>query len=128
MAETSESRGYFDRDRGIAALWFGFLAGPAAWYLHLNISYSLVRLVCLHGHGWLLHLTTLAMLALAGAGVWVAWRSWDRIGEPEVTSGPGTLGRTRFMALGGIALSGFFLLIILLAWLPDFFLHPCTEL
>lgn len=128
MAQTHESPTYFDRGRGIAVLWFGLLAGPAAWFLHLNISYSLVRFICFHGHGWLLHLTTGAALVLAAAGAWVAWRSWNLIGAPEVTNGPGTLGRTRFMALGGLMLSGFFLTIILLAWIPDFLLHPCAEL
>lgn len=128
MAETRNAPAYFDRGRGILALWFGLLAGPAAWYLHLNVSYGLVRLICLHGNSWLLHLTTLAMVALAAAGAWVAWGNWRRIGEPEITTGPGTLGRTRFMALGGLMMSGFFLAIILLAWIPDFLLDPCAEL
>lgn len=128
MADSSEPRVYFDEGRGLVELWFGFLAGPAAWFLHLNISYSLVRYICFSGAGWLLHLTTLATLLLAAAGMWVAWRSWKRIGEPDVTSGPGTLGRTRFMALGGLMLSGFFTAIVLLAWIPDFLLHPCMEL
>lgn len=110
------------------ALWLGVLAGPAAWFLHLNISYSLVRLVCSSGHGWLLHLTTIATLLLAAAGLWVAWRSWNRVAQPEVTKRPAMLERTRFIALAGIGLSGFFLLVILLAWIPEFLLHPCSEL
>ncbi len=128
MAESRDAPAYFDRREGIVTLWFGFLAGPAAWFLHLNISYSLVRLICVRGGFWLLHLTTLVTLVLAAAGVWVAWRSWQRLGEPEVTKGSGTLGRSRFMALGGITLSGFFLLTILVAWIPDFLLDPCAEL
>lgn len=119
---------HFDRGRGIAALWFGMLAGPAAWFLHLNVSYALVRYICLNGGRWLLHLTTGVTLVLAAAGVWVAWRSWKRMGEPAVTRGPGTLGRSRFMALGGLGLSAFFLAIILLGWLPGLVLDPCAEL
>lgn len=119
---------HFDSPGGLAALWFGLLAGPAAWFVHLNVSYSLVRLICRGGEGWLLHLTTLATLVLAGAGVWMAWSTWRRIGEPAVTSGGGTAGRTRFMALSGIALSGFFFGVILLASIPGFVLHPCAEL
>lgn len=127
MAPRGDALEYFRSGSGTVALWFGLLAGPAAWFLHLNVSYSLVRFICFHGHGWLLHLTTLATLVLAGLGMWVAWRSWKRIGEPDVTTGPGTLGRTRFMALGGMMLSGFFLGIILLAWIPDLLLHPCAD-
>lgn len=126
MAEPEEAAMYFDEPAGIGELWFGLLAGPAAWLVHLNVSYALVRYVCASGSGWLLHLGTLAMLALAAAGVLVALRSWRRIDEPTVTGGAGTLGRTRFMALGGMALSGFFLLVILLAWLPDLILSPCV--
>lgn len=128
MAESPDALAYFDRGSGILALWFGLLAGPAAWFLHLLVSYSLVRYICSSGAGWLLHLTTVGALLLAAAGLWVAWRSWTRIGEPEVTTGPATLGRTRFMALGGLMLNGFFLAIIVLAWVPDFLLHPCAEL
>lgn len=125
---TADAQAFFDSDRGLLALWFGLLAGPAAWFLHLNISYSLVRLVCSSGQSWLLHFTTLATVLLAAAGIWVAWGSWKRVGQPGVTKGAGTLGRSRFLALSGIGLSGFFLLIILLAWIPDFLLHPCVEL
>lgn len=119
------SERYFERGAGIAALWFGLLAAPAAWLLHLLISYSLVRLICDTGELWLLHATTIATLSLAAAGVWTAWRSWRRVGEPQDARGSGTLGRSRFLALAGLALSGFFLVVIAMAWLPDFFLSPC---
>lgn len=128
MSGSSDALAYFEGRRGIVALWFGFLAGPAAWFLHLNVSYSVIRYICSSGAMWLLHLASLFTLVLAAAGVWVAWRSWQRIGEPDETSGAGTLGRTRFLALGGIGMSAFFLAIILMAWIPDFLLHPCMEL
>lgn len=123
--ELAEAEGYFSHRRGIAALWFGMLAGPAAWFLHLVISYSLVRLICQTGDSWLLHLTTFATLLLAAAGVLVAWRNVRRVGHLRATAADGTMGRSRFMAVSGIALSGFFLIVVLLAWLPDFFLSPC---
>ena len=117
---------FFDTRRGIAVLWFGFVGGPLAWYLHLNISYALVRLICATGDTLLLHLTTLATLALAVAALVVAWLSWRRLRQPEVTTGSGTLGRSRFLAVGGIALSGFFALILIAAWIPDFLIDPCA--
>lgn len=116
---------YFESRRGIAALWFGMFAGPASWYIHLNASYALVRKICETGDVWLLHLTTLVTLLPALAGLVVAWRSWRRLGEPDSTVGGGALGRSRFMALGGIALSGFFVLVLLVAWIPDFVIQPC---
>lgn len=146
MAERSGTEGYFDRGAGLVALWFGFLAGPAAWFLHLMVSYSLVVYVCRTGAVWLLHLATAGTILLAGAGVLVAMGSWRRLfprSEPDAgprgetrmldegdalrRSDPAdpTTGRARLMALGGIALSGFFLAMILMAWIPDLVLSPC---
>ncbi len=122
----TEEAAYFDSWRGITALWFGMLAGPVSWFLHLNVSYALVRKICETGDIWLLHLTTLVTLVPALAGVAVAWLSWRRLREPKVTTGPGTLGRSRFMALGGLGLSGFFALTLLVAWIPDFLIEPCA--
>lgn len=122
----TEEAAYFDSPRGIAALWFGVMAGPVSWYLHLNVSYALVRKICETGDVWLLHLTTLVTLTPALAGVFVAWRCWRRLGEPGVAAGAGTLGRSRFMALGGLGLSGFFTLVLLVAWIPDFLIEACA--
>lgn len=119
-------RAHFDTPRGLAALWFGFLGGPLAWYLHLNISYALVRLICQTGDTMLLHLTTFATFLVALAALLMAVRSWRRLQGPESTRGAGTAGRSRFLALGGIALSGFFALILLVAWIPDFVIDPCV--
>lgn len=110
---------------GIAELWFGLLAAPAAWFLHLTVNYSLVRYACATGAPWILHLVTLAALALAGTGGWVAWRNWRRTGRPAETTGGGVEGRSRFMAVGGVAASAFFALVILAAELPNLFLEPC---
>lgn len=128
MTERADGVRHFEDPRGLAVLWFGLLAGPIGWFLHLNVSYSLVRLICRTGETWLLHVATLTTLALAALGVWVAWRSWLRIGRPVTTLGGGKPGRVGFMALGGIAISGFFLVVILLAWLPSLMLNGCADL
>lgn len=128
MTERSDAAAYFEDSRGLAVLWFGLVAGPAAWFMHLNVSYSLVRLICRTGEIWLLHVATLATLALAALGVWAAWRSWAIAGRSVINRAGGTMARSRFMALGGIVLSGFFLVVILLAWLPGLMLDPCASL
>ena len=121
----SEEAAYFRSRSGIATLWFGMLAAPASWYLHLNVSYALVRWVCETGDVWLLHLTTVVALAVATAALLVAWRSWRRLGEPLLAAGSGTIGRSRFMALGGLAISSFFTLVLIVAWVPSFLIEPC---
>lgn len=81
------------RPPGPIALWFGVLAPPAAWFLHLAVSYSLVRWVCFTGATWTLHLTTAVTLALAGAGGATAWWSLRELGwrpAPGSVVGPRT--------------------------------------
>jgi hypothetical protein len=35
------------------------------------------------------------------------------------------MARTRFMAGVGVLVSGYFLLVAVGMWIPDFMLHPC---
>jgi hypothetical protein len=108
-----------------ARLWFGLLAGPIAWSLHLLVSYALVSVVCATGLMILLHLVALvtALVALA-AGV-VAWRCWQATGAREPASRRGRVSRRAWMAFSGVVLSGLFLLSILVGGAASFFLSPC---
>lgn len=117
--------GYFTTGRGILALLFPLLSGPAAWFLHLNVSYSLVRYVCRSGALWLLHLTTAVSLALAAAGGFVAWRAWRRAGGAWTADDGAALRRSRFLAVSGLVLAvGFFLTIVVQA-VPNHVMEPC---
>jgi hypothetical protein len=115
----------FSRTRGKLALWAGLLVPPAAWMLHLLVSYSLQRYICRTGAVWLFHLTTAATLLPVIAVGWVAWRAWRDTGAPRETTGSGVLGRSRFMALSGVALSIAFAVLILVEWIPVYLLDPC---
>ena len=71
---------------GTAWLWFAVLAGPLGWFLHLTVSYSLVRYACLNGSAWLSHAVTLAAVVLPAAGAWAgyaAWRSSSRADQQD---------------------------------------------
>jgi hypothetical protein len=113
------------RPRGMAALWFALLAGPLAWMLGLNAQYSFVRLACAKGSMLYLHGVTVATLALALAGAWVAWREWHRAGRGWPDEGGGTLPRSRFMAVLGLMGGALFGLAIVAQWLANVFLNPC---
>lgn len=106
-------------------LWVGFLSGLIAWKLQLMVNYALVPYACWQGLTALIHLASGATLVLALGAAAVAWRSWRRLGEGVEMESGGVTGRSRFMALSGVALGLFFGLLILGQWLPNLLLGPC---
>ncbi|HEV2733284.1 MAG TPA: hypothetical protein VGV85_00550 [Longimicrobiaceae bacterium] len=123
MSTGAEER--FEGTRGVARLWYGVLAGAAAWKLQLVVNYAVVPYACWQRMEFINHAASFAMVLLALSGAWVAWGSWKATGASLDTDPGGTLGRSRFMALGGMALSGFLALIILGQWIPNLLLSPC---
>lgn len=107
-------------------LWTGWFIGPAAWGLHLLVSYVLVPWVCRTGEYWTLHGVTLVTFLLATAGMMISWRQWTSVGRGALT-GPGdpSVRRVRFMAVGGLLISALSALIILVEGLPGFVLSAC---
>ncbi len=99
-------------------LWFGFLAGPIAWSLHELVSYVLVKVACETGFGLLLHLVTLATLALAGAGMYVALkRHGARIEPPRAAAD--------FLSGAGFLVSALFGFAILMEGVPSAVVNAC---
>lgn len=91
--------------------------------MYLNGSYGVATLVC-SGSRWLLAAATAGSLVLALAGGWIAWRTWQEIGTGQETDGS-VIGRSRFMAVSGVALSGMFATAILVQSIPPLFLRFC---
>ncbi len=119
------------------ALWFGMLAGPAAWGLHLLVGYALVSLRCTFGVfgarllgfsvlDLLLFALTLLTVALTVVGAIVAHRRWRHFGGGALLARDRTQPPGRFMALTGLASSAVFLLAIVLQAIPFLVLHPCA--
>lgn len=120
---------WFSQPRGIAALWFGLLAGPVVWGLHLGISHFMVDWVCAGSArgGWF-HGVTLIAVAVSVAGAIRAWHSHQRLGTETPDDSAGDVhDRSRFMTTGGMALSVFFTMVIVAQWLPTLLLDPCTQ-
>jgi hypothetical protein len=71
----------------------------------------------------MLHGPAAVALALTGLGAWAAWSAAPplRGATSEVSE-----GRARFMAIGGLALCGWFALVIVATEIPVLLLHPCT--
>jgi hypothetical protein len=109
------------------ALWAGALAGPLAFFLHLQLDYVYVPWTCEQGGRWLLHLVALLAVALTAAGTWLSWRTLDRAGRewPEHQYAGGSVARSRFVAGLGVAMGALFLLVMLAQWIPIWILDPC---
>ncbi len=121
------------------ALWFGLFGAPLVWSLQLLMSYALVAHACypasepmatpVVGGLWTLVLVAgLVALVVALAAGGTAWRSWrttraEHPGDEDALLEVGE-GRTRFMALAGMLLSGVFLLGIILNAVPLFLVSP----
>lgn len=133
--------------RPVALLWLGVLAAPAAFMLDLTASFALVERACANGGAIIWAVTIGAALVAVAAGT-LAWRSWQAVGpDPEPrgegversspastghtlaselrTDAPGPIGRSRFMALAGVGVSAFFLLVVLASAIPALVLPAC---
>ncbi len=117
--------GYFEGGRGLAWLWFAVLSGPVTWAVDLVTSYALVKWAC-GSHGtWLLHLVSVAALAILGGGAAAAWWCHVRLRDEATLEGGRSTDRSRFMALLGLVMNGLFLLVLVANAIPRFVLSPC---
>jgi hypothetical protein len=113
---------------GQLSLWFGMLGGAASWALHLVVSYSLVPAACAAGLGILLYLAIPVFTGLALLAIFFAWRGWQATRDMPDENGNGqrfVYQRVRFMALSGLAMSGFFLMVIIAQSVPIIMQDPC---
>jgi putative membrane protein len=113
---------------GPVRLWFGALGGPAAWFVHLVLTYALVPVVCRTvAPELLLHGATVLFGAVAAGAAVVAWRNLTRVrGSSEsVPTHRNALTRVRFMAQAGLALDILFLLVIIAEGSPALIHDPC---
>jgi hypothetical protein len=105
--------------RGSALLWFGVLAGPAAWSVEVIVGYGVEEVACSSGstsveleglgvEAVIVVLTVVLAAATAFAGL-VAFACLRRLRAP---SAPDVGGRSEWMAIVGIATSAIFLIMI----------------
>jgi hypothetical protein len=131
MPSSTLHHGSFDRPARITAQWIGVLGGPLAWAALLETNYVLSYVACEQRHTWMLHLATVAALALVATAAVIAWRAAPSLGyelerAPSTDPAETSVIRARFMAIGGLALCAFFGLVILATHIPVVVLKPCT--
>ena len=125
--ESLRPGGYESDVRRDWLLWYGVLGGPAAWSVHLGLSYFLVYILCGTGYIWLLHVVTLGMLAVAGGALYVAWQQRNI----AIARDPDCLDdhwqRVRFMGRMGIWMSALFGGAVIAGGISVFFLDACSS-
>lgn len=102
------------------ALWFGLLAAPLAWSLQELLGYGLSARACTatQGFGVAELVVTAGALLLAGAALVVSRSAWRRVGASGDTD--------RFMALGGVIVSGIFLFGVVMNLAAYFLVPSCA--
>jgi hypothetical protein len=108
-----------------AALWAGILAGPVAWAIDLEVSYALVTWTCQTRQTGILHLVTLAALALTGVGAMLSWVALGQTRSAGPTDGGQPAQRARFMAVLGLSSSVLFAITIVAGGIPRWILDAC---
>jgi hypothetical protein len=106
-------------------LGLAVFAGPIAWALHLQVSYSLAPTACDLKSKLFLHLTTVGALLIVVAGAAVAWSLGRKLPEGSTAQGGLTASRARFMALAALSLNLLFGLVILAMEVPSWILRVC---
>jgi hypothetical protein len=125
--DVTVTRRWFDAPRGIAVLWTAILAGPFAWAVNHQLSYSIVQWVCGGGPKAVLYLISFGSLVICGGGVFAAWTAlqWASTGKREDGSHPDERGR--FMAVLGLWLCALFALIVIAETIPRAVLDACQQ-
>jgi hypothetical protein len=125
---SSTSRPAWHEPRRIAALWAGIVTGPIVWFTLLEVNYVLSYVSCESRQTWFLHLAVIASVVLVAAAGYVGWRhcppedTQDR--TAPVTRSTSEI-RSRWMALAGIGLSLWFIVVILAMEIPIAVLKVC---
>ena len=106
-------------------LWTAFLAGPLVWFLSFGARWSLSGWVCaFHWKPALFVIAVLAVMIVAGAGM-LAWSEWQRVGREMPGEAGGAIPRSRTLAMMGLVLSAFSILLIVSQVIPEVMLGVC---
>jgi hypothetical protein len=130
MPSSTLDRGSLDWGPRLAALWIGVLAGPLAWAALLETNYVLSYVACESRHTWMLHLATAAALTVIAVAALGAWRAAPTAATEDTATFDAretALIRARFMAIGGLALCGFFAIAVIATEIPVLVLPPCPR-
>jgi hypothetical protein len=114
------------RPRGARSLGAAVLGTPLLWAAHLQLTYALVQPLCRSKKIWLLHVITLAFLALITLGMEVSRREWSATAQGPNPDPAGPHSR-RFLAALGLMTGTLFFIVVLATGLAPLFIDPCQD-
>ena len=109
----------------VAAAWTGVLAPPIVWFIFLEVNYILATSACVRTRNSALAAVAAAAIILSAIAGFAAWRSWRTAGASTETQAAGFVVTTRFIALLGLGISGFFILLLIANAIPIFVFQTC---
>ena len=107
------------------ALWTGVLTGPVVWALFFVAKFTISYWIC--AFGWkpaAYALSIVPLLPTAYAG-WLSWSIWRELGTEMPGQTGGVIGRSRALALAGVALSIGFGIVLIAQTFPELILAGC---
>ena len=112
---------------GLLSLTLGVVIGPIAVLVNEELIYVTNMWACGTGKQLAMHVVPIVCLAVTvGVGL-LAWRDWDRVGRGVEDEAATVDSRSRFLAVGGMAISALSGLIILAQWLAIFVFGACMR-
>lgn len=119
-------------------LWYGFTAAPFAWILVGVIGVIVSAQFCpANSPNWgimgqnsvraALAVVTIALLAIAISGAAVAFHNWKLLADRNELVHSEGRSRDAFMSLGGVVLSGIFIVSIIWQGVPLVLLEQCMR-
>jgi len=106
-------------------LWTALLAGPLIWLLSFGARWSLSGWVCaFHWKPALFVIAAVSVMLVAGAGM-LAWTQWQQVGREMPGEAGGAIPRARTMAMFGLVLCVFSIVLILSQAIPEVMLGVC---
>lgn len=117
----------FDRWPGILGLAYGLVGAPISALLMQVIAYAGVQWACGHRTIAVVHVVPAIFIALAALSIWISWRDWSSVGRVGRAENATVTDRTRFVAVSGVVLSAFSIVLILAMWLPLVIFDPCQR-
>lgn len=117
----------FARWPGLLSLSLGWLLGPTVALVNQQLIYAANMWACGRDQPLAMHVIPILCLAvIVGTGI-TAYRDWKAVGAGVEDEAATVETRTRFIAMGGIAISIFCGLVVLAQWAAVFVFDPCMR-
>jgi hypothetical protein len=122
-----EDIGQFTRWPGLMSLALGVLLGPIIALVNQQMIYAGDMYACGRNLRGALHIIPVLCLVVAIGTCVAAFINWRAVGKGLEDEHDGVVARTRFLALLGITISAFSVLVILGQWLSIFVFPACAR-